>query len=102
MLRQSRRPYQETAANMYCYDYQLSFEKLQNTVVGVPDHVLLELYVPGLKQPIQDEVLLHRPATLAAAFALAVQIVSCRPEWNQPPYPPFHDTNGNRETPGNH
>ena len=59
-------------------DYQLAFEKLQTKVVGVPDHVLLDLYVAGLKQPIQDEVLLHRPASLAAAFALATQLASCR------------------------
>ncbi|KAL1531088.1 hypothetical protein AAHA92_33807 [Salvia divinorum] len=66
-------------------DYQLAFEKLQNNVAGVPDHVLLDLYVAGLRQPIQDEVLLHRPMTLAAAFALALQIASCRPELNQAP-----------------
>lgn len=49
-------------------DYQLAFEKLQTKVVGVPYHVLLDLYVAGLKQPIQDE----------AAFALATQLASCR------------------------
>ncbi|XP_042032774.1 uncharacterized protein LOC121779504 [Salvia splendens] len=62
------------------YDYQLAFEKLQNNVVGVPDHVLLDLYVAGLRQPIQDEVLLHRPTSLAAAFALAIRLAACRSE----------------------
>lgn len=66
-------------------DYQLAFEKLQTKVVGVPDHVLLDLYVAGLKQPIQDEVLLHRLATLAVAFALATQLASCRPDLMQTP-----------------
>ncbi|XP_047979109.1 uncharacterized protein LOC125221028 [Salvia hispanica] len=66
------------------YDYQLAFEKLQTKVVGVPDHVLLDLYVASLRQPIQDEVLLHRPTSLSAAFALATQLASCRQETPQP------------------
>lgn len=70
-------------------DYQLAFEKLQTKVVGVPDHVLLDLYVAGLKQPIQDEVLIHRPASLAAALALATQLASCRTDVTPPP-PPYN------------
>ncbi|KAL1534405.1 hypothetical protein AAHA92_30586 [Salvia divinorum] len=66
-------------------EYQSAFEKLQTKAVNVPDHVLLDLYVAGLRQPIQDEVLLHRPMTLTAAFAIAIQIAACRPELNQPP-----------------
>ena len=65
-------------------DYQLAFEKLQTKVVGVPDHVLLDLYVAGLRQPIQDEVLLHRPASLAATFAMALQLASCRGDTPSP------------------
>ncbi|XP_047978604.1 uncharacterized protein LOC125220473 [Salvia hispanica] len=38
----------------------------------------------GLKQPVQDEVLLHQPLTPAAAFTLAVQIAGCHRDLAQP------------------
>ena len=52
-------------------DYQLEFERLQNKLSGIPDYILLPIYIAGFKEPLQWEVKLHRPATLASAFALA-------------------------------
>lgn len=48
------------------------------------DHILLDLYVVGRRQPIQDDVLLHLPSSLEAAFAITIRIAACRPEYNQP------------------
>ncbi|XP_042012393.1 uncharacterized protein LOC121760857 [Salvia splendens] len=59
-------------------DYQLEFERLQNKLSGVPDHILLPIYIAGLKQPLQREVKLHRPNSLAAAFTLAKELSACR------------------------
>ncbi|KAL1551486.1 hypothetical protein AAHA92_19326 [Salvia divinorum] len=59
-------------------DYQLEFERLQNKLSGVPDYILLPIYVAGLKQPLQREVKLHHPTTLASAFALAKELSACR------------------------
>ena len=74
----------QTGANA---DYQTAFETLQNKVVGVPDRILLELYIAGLRQPLQGEVQLHQPASLASAFALAKHLTACRPEQFEPPPP---------------
>ncbi|KAG6420575.1 hypothetical protein SASPL_117109 [Salvia splendens] len=57
--------------------YMISIE---NKLSGVPDYILLPIYVAGLKQPLQPEVKLHRPTTLAAAFTLAKELSACRPE----------------------
>ncbi|VFQ93695.1 unnamed protein product, partial [Cuscuta campestris] len=61
-------------------EYQSSFEALLNKVTGVPEATLVAMYVAGLKQPIQREVNLQGPTTLAATFALAREVSACHQE----------------------
>ncbi|KAG6402647.1 hypothetical protein SASPL_134849 [Salvia splendens] len=58
-------------------EYQATFEKLLNRISGVPESTLLPTYIAGLKQPTQRQVKLHRPPTLASAFALAQELSAC-------------------------
>ncbi|XP_047943092.1 uncharacterized protein LOC125189916 [Salvia hispanica] len=58
-------------------EYQAAFEKLLNRISGVPESTLLPFYIAGLKQPTQRQVKLHRPPTLASAFALAQELSAC-------------------------
>ncbi|XP_042045728.1 uncharacterized protein LOC121792000 [Salvia splendens] len=71
-------------------EYQLAFEKMMNRISGVPESTLLPIYITGLKQPIQRQVKLHRPSTLASAFALSQELSATHAESNAPTTTGFH------------
>ncbi|XP_042035243.1 uncharacterized protein LOC121781586 [Salvia splendens] len=55
-------------------EYHDTFEKYLNRVQGVPEAKLFTLFVAGLKPEMQERLTLHRPTSLAAAMALALEI----------------------------
>ncbi|XP_042023062.1 uncharacterized protein LOC121770393 [Salvia splendens] len=55
-------------------EYHDTFEKYLNRVHGVPEAKLYTLFVAGLKADIRERLTLHRPTSLAAAMALALEI----------------------------
>ncbi|VFQ69893.1 unnamed protein product [Cuscuta campestris] len=57
--------------------YQTVFEGLLNKVSGIPESTLISMYKGGLKQPLQCELNLRNPGTLAEAFALARELAAC-------------------------
>ncbi|XP_047939435.1 uncharacterized protein K02A2.6-like [Salvia hispanica] len=71
-------------------EYQLASEKMMNRICGVPESTLLPIYITGLKQPIQRQVKLHRPTTLASAFALSQELSATHAESNAPTTTRFH------------
>ncbi|XP_042032481.1 uncharacterized protein LOC121779227 [Salvia splendens] len=58
-------------------EYNATFETMLNRVRGVPEYILLPIYVEGLTQPVKNQVRLQHPASVAAAMALAVECDSC-------------------------
>ncbi|KAL1564357.1 hypothetical protein AAHA92_06709 [Salvia divinorum] len=54
-------------------DYNKEFEGMLNRVHGVPDYMLLTLYVEGLQQPVHNQVKFQYPPSMAAAIALALE-----------------------------
>ncbi|KAL1540646.1 hypothetical protein AAHA92_24966 [Salvia divinorum] len=54
-------------------DYNKEFETMLNRVRGVPDYMLLTLYVEGLLQPVRNQVKFQYPPSVAAAIALALE-----------------------------
>lgn len=57
-------------------DYQTEFEALLNKVTRLSEPTLISLFKAGLKQPIQREVNLRNPVSLAQAFALARELAA--------------------------
>ncbi|KAH6761026.1 hypothetical protein C2S51_017975 [Perilla frutescens var. frutescens] len=57
-------------------EYQDEFEALMNKVKGVPDPILLSMFIAGLKEEIQCRLLLSRPDTLEKAFSRSKMFVS--------------------------
>ncbi|GJY32576.1 transposon ty3-G gag-pol polyprotein [Tanacetum coccineum] len=51
--------------------YQTEFERLSNCVVGLPPEALLNCFVSGLRQDIQQELAILRPHTITQAIGLA-------------------------------
>ncbi|KAL1533371.1 hypothetical protein AAHA92_33261 [Salvia divinorum] len=89
--------------------YQLSFPALLNKVSNQSDETLISLFVSGLKQPIQKELTIRRPASLQEAFALARQHALTLPEPQPSPRAwtsrdnrngPAQQTGQNNSTPG--
>ncbi|VFQ66023.1 unnamed protein product [Cuscuta campestris] len=61
-------------------DYQTSLESLLNKVSGVPEAMLISMFVAGSEQPIQREINLRNPTTLQSTFALARELAACHQE----------------------
>nr|GEX96188.1 transposon Ty3-G Gag-Pol polyprotein [Tanacetum cinerariifolium] len=51
--------------------YQTEFERLSNCVVGLPPEALLNCFISGLRQDIQQELSILRPHTITQAIGLA-------------------------------
>ncbi|GJV12393.1 retrotransposon gag protein [Tanacetum coccineum] len=51
--------------------YQTKFERLSNFVVGLPPEALLNCFVSGLRQDIQQELTILQPHTITQAIGLA-------------------------------
>nr|GEY20495.1 transposon Ty3-G Gag-Pol polyprotein [Tanacetum cinerariifolium] len=51
--------------------YQTQFERLSNYVVGLPPEALLNCFVSGLREDIQQELAILRPHTITQAIGLA-------------------------------
>ncbi|OMO55704.1 reverse transcriptase [Corchorus capsularis] len=73
-------------------NYQREFELLTNRVAGFSDEHLLNLFVSGLRQDIQREVIIQNPYSLTMALALAklyeAKIAETRPQYRAPTTPP--------------
>ncbi|CAA0808710.1 Unknown protein [Striga hermonthica] len=52
-------------------DYQAEFETLMNKVEGVTEQILISIFIAGLKNEIQQDLLVARPTTLDEAFSLS-------------------------------
>lgn len=57
-------------------EYIAMFEKLSTRVMGLPDYFLLEMFITGLKEEIQTEVLRDKPGDLKEAIDLALLVES--------------------------
>ncbi|XP_042035404.1 uncharacterized protein LOC121781782 [Salvia splendens] len=55
-------------------EYHDTFERYLNRVKGVPESDLFTLFVVGLKPDLRERLELHRPQSLAAAMALALEL----------------------------
>lgn len=53
-------------------EYRAAFEDLSTRVLGLPEHFILEMFISGLKEEIQSEVVRDKPADLQEAFDLAI------------------------------
>nr|GFC42188.1 hypothetical protein [Tanacetum cinerariifolium] len=51
-------------------DYQTEFERLSNYVVGLPPEALLNCFISGLRNDIQQELAILRPITITQAIGL--------------------------------
>lgn len=52
-------------------DYQASFEKLGNQVVGLSHEDILNCFISGLIPEIQNELAIHKPVSISQAIGLA-------------------------------
>ncbi|KAJ0719583.1 putative retrotransposon gag domain, aspartic peptidase domain superfamily [Helianthus annuus] len=52
-------------------EYQTEFERVSNRVTGLSREALRDCYISGLRADIQNELALHKPASLHAACALS-------------------------------
>ncbi|XP_042032261.1 uncharacterized protein LOC121778950 [Salvia splendens] len=53
--------------------YHTTFETMLNRVRGVPEYILLPIYVEGLQQPVKNQVKHQNPPSVVAAMALATE-----------------------------
>lgn len=51
--------------------FQALFEELMNQVRGIPEHLLINFFITGLKSDIRRELSISLPTSLMQAFALA-------------------------------
>ncbi|KAH7672098.1 Retrotransposon gag domain-containing protein [Dioscorea alata] len=51
-------------------EFQTEFEELMNLVTGIPEHLLISVFIAGLRPHLRREMLLQRPTTLIATFSL--------------------------------
>ncbi|XP_042005724.1 uncharacterized protein LOC121754429 [Salvia splendens] len=65
-------------------EYHDTFERYLNRVQGVPERQLFTLFVGGLKPDMQERLRLHRPSSLAAAMALALELADTHYDHQQP------------------
>ncbi|XP_058733199.1 uncharacterized protein LOC131604800 [Vicia villosa] len=52
-------------------EYQTKFEQLGNKVVGLPAEAILNCFISGLQQDIQNELAIHKPTSISHAIGLA-------------------------------
>ncbi|XP_058766993.1 uncharacterized protein LOC131640630 [Vicia villosa] len=57
-------------------EYQTKFEQLGNKVVGLPAEAILNCFISGLQQDIQNELAIHKPTSISHAIGLAKLIES--------------------------
>lgn len=57
-------------------EYQAKFQELGTRVLGLPEYFVLEMYISGLKEEIQIEVLRDKPSDIHEAFDLSLLIKS--------------------------
>ncbi|XP_058767801.1 uncharacterized protein LOC131641513 [Vicia villosa] len=57
-------------------EYQATFEKLGNQVVGLSSEAIINCFISGLLPDIQNEIALHKPTTISQAIGLAKLIES--------------------------
>jgi len=69
-------------------DYQSSFEKLGNRVLGLPQEALLNCFISGLIPKIRHELAIRRPYSISQAIGLAklieAKIKDMRPKFSRP------------------
>lgn len=75
--------------------YQADFEKTSNCVIGLTPEVLLNCFLSGLCDDIQNEIALHKPTNLHHAYGLAKLI-------KDKLHPPFPSSKGPHEPPSTH
>nr|GEZ58679.1 hypothetical protein [Tanacetum cinerariifolium] len=66
--------------------YQTQFERLSNCVVGLPPEALLNCFVSGLREDIQQELAILRPHTITQAIGLAKLIEDKTNDQISPPH----------------
>ncbi|XP_058784315.1 uncharacterized protein LOC131659094 [Vicia villosa] len=75
-------------------DYQTKFEKLGNQVVGLPPDAILNCFISGLTNEIQNEMAIHKPSNISQAIGLAKLIESklkdSKPKFHKPFVNTFH------------
>lgn len=52
-------------------EYQASFEKLGNRVLGLPPDAILSCFISGLNSEIRNEIAIQKPPTISHAIGLA-------------------------------
>ncbi|XP_058776595.1 uncharacterized protein LOC131650912 [Vicia villosa] len=57
-------------------EYQATFEKLGNQVVGLSSEAIINCFISGLLPDIQNEIALHKPTSISQAIGLAKLIES--------------------------
>ncbi|XP_058784354.1 uncharacterized protein LOC131659138 [Vicia villosa] len=77
-------------------DYQTKFEKLGNQVVGLPPDAILNCFISGLTNEIQNEMAIHKPTNISQAIGLAKLIESklkdSKPKFPKPFSNAYHKT----------
>lgn len=57
-------------------EYHREFESMLNHVQGLPESMLLPIYLGGLRQPVKNQVRFQHPPSVAVAMALATEFDS--------------------------
>ncbi|XP_058746621.1 uncharacterized protein LOC131619549 [Vicia villosa] len=69
-------------------DYQTKFEKLGTQVIGLPSDAILNCFISGLTNEIQNEMAIHKPTNISQAIGLAKLIESklkdSKPKFHKP------------------
>jgi hypothetical protein len=69
-------------------EYQASFEKLANRVMGLPADAMLNCFISGLHADIKNELAIQRPYTISQAIGLAklveAKIRDTKPKFSRP------------------
>lgn len=61
-------------------DFNSEFEEMWKRLRGVPDYILLPVYIEGLQEPVKHQVKFQHPSSVAAAIALAQEFDSALPK----------------------
>jgi predicted aspartyl protease len=80
-------------------EYQASFEKLANRVMGLPADAMLNCFISGLHADIRNELAIQRPYNISQAIGLA-KLVETKLRDTKPKFPrPFSPTNSTLSQP---
>ncbi|XP_058757922.1 uncharacterized protein LOC131631166 [Vicia villosa] len=85
-------------------EYQTRFEQLGNKVVGLPADAILNCFISGLQQDIQNELAIHKPTSISQAIGLAKLIESkihIKPKFVKPFSTPYQKPSTTNSTPFN-